>query len=96
MKKQNRTTPAKTKAAAGRPKWLLPAALVVVAVVVVGGIAAVIAASSRPTVPEVTDKTAVQLSGDHFDCRAISYSQVVNTSFQVKNVGDETLTLRAR
>lgn len=91
MKKQNRTTPAKTKAAAGRPKWLLPAALVVVAVVVVGGIAAVIANQQPPYVPEVTDRPAVQLSQDRFDYGTVSYSQVVNTSFQVKNVGDETL-----
>lgn len=92
MKKQNRTTPAKTTAAAaGRPKWLLPAALVVIAVVVVGGIAVVVASQQPPYVPEVTDRPAARVSQDRFDYGTVRYSQVVNTSFQVKNVGDETL-----
>ncbi len=92
MKNQRKTTPAKTKAAAaGRPKWLIPAALAVVAVVIIGGIAAVVANQRPPYVPEVTDRPAVRISQEYFDYGTVHYSQVVNTSFQVKNVGDETL-----
>lgn len=92
MKKQNKPSPAKSSAAAARrPKWLFPAAVVALVVVVVGIVAVVTANQPEPYVPEVVDRPAVRVSQDRFDYGTVHYSQVVNTSFQVKNVGDETL-----
>lgn len=75
-----------------RRKWLLPAALLIAAVIVVGGVVAIVAANQQPPYKaEVTGRPSVQVSQDQFDYGTHHYGETVNASFQVKNVGDQTL-----
>lgn len=41
--------------------------------------------------PEITDRPALQVSQTHFDYGDVHYNVPVTTSFQVKNIGDDTL-----
>ena len=79
---------------APRANWTLRIGLIAVVVVVVG-VVAVLAVSNRPPAyqAEVTGKPAVVVSQDRFDygTRHFNEHEPVNASFQVKNVGDQTL-----
>ena len=77
---------------AGRPNWLVLAGAAVAVVIIVVGVVAVISASQQPSYqPEVTGRAAVQVSQDQFDYGTRHYGETVNASFQVKNIGDQTL-----
>lgn len=47
--------------------------------------------ATAPYTPEVTGRAAAQISETHFAYGDVHYNTPVTTSFQVKNVGDDTL-----
>ena len=46
-----------------------------------------------PFVPEITGRPAVEVSQERFDYGDVRNNTPVHTSFQVRNVGDETLLI---
>lgn len=81
-----------TKPVQQRPKWLLPLIVIGLGAVVIGGVVgAVLANQQPPYTPEVTGRPAVAVDQDYFDYGDRHYNEVVETSFRVKNVGDEVM-----
>ena len=76
------------------PSIVLPIVFAVTAVVVIAlGFLLTQINQRAPFVPEVTGAPAVEISEERFDYGDIRNDTVVNTSFKVKNVGDERLLI---
>ena len=82
----------RSSAVVGRPNWLLLAGASAAVVIIVVSVIAVVSANQQPPYqPEVIGRPAIQVSQEQFDYGTRHYNETVNTSFQVKNIGDETL-----
>ena len=69
--------------------WL--AICIGVATVFVTAISLLISRQGPPYESEITGRPAVQVSQTYFDYGDVHYNVPITTSFQVKNVGDDTL-----
>ncbi len=64
----------------------------IVLVIIAIAVGTFVLASRQPAYqPEVTGRAALQVDQEVFDYGTRHYHDMVNTSFQVKNVGDQTL-----
>ncbi len=76
------------------PSIVLPVVIAGAAVVVIAAIFLLTQINQRaPFVPEVTGAPAVQVSQERFDYGDVKNNTPVHTSFQVRNVGDQTLLI---
>jgi hypothetical protein len=92
--RSNQRQPNHKTPAAPRPKWLFPAALVGVGVVVAGIVFALIQFSQRePYIPEVTGRPSAAIDQTVFDYGDVVNNSWVETTFHVKNVGDQSLII---
>jgi hypothetical protein len=88
----------KTKSASNSPNpsraaWVLPAA-VVGGVIVLAVAFFLLQKAQRPQyVPEVTGRPAASIDQEFFDYGDVHYDTPVETSFQVKNIGDQDLII---
>ncbi len=74
-----------------RPRWIVPAILIGLAVVVAGAL--FLLTRGEPYTPEVTGRPSGVVSQDYFDYGDIKGGTWIETSFKIKNVGDQPLNV---
>jgi hypothetical protein len=91
-KSRRTNTPSSGAKAAPRPPWLVPAILAGLGVVLSAVAFFLIrAAQQEPYTPEVTGRPSAVIDQKYFDYGDVHFDSPVETTFKVKNVGDEPL-----
>ena len=74
-----------------RPRWILPATLLTLVVLIASAV--FLLTRGKPYMPEVTGRPSGVVNQDYFDYGDVKGGTWIETTFKIKNVGDQPLNV---